>query len=317
MKRLFFLVAAVVLTSAAAFGQAAKKPTLMVLPSDVWCNEHGYMMEYDDQGATRSMPDYRRALQNDADLLLVIDKIGQMMSERGFDLKKLDQALKTLDNEAAEESMLQSKSGDETAETPYDKLKKTAKADILMQIYWRTTSMGPRRQVTFNISGIDAYTDKQIANGQGTGQPSMGADVAVLLSEAVIQHIDTFNEQLLGKFNDWFENGREITIRMKRFSACEYDFESEVGPDDEELGVIIENWLADNCVGGRFNTTDATADMMFFEEVHIPMINDKGRAMDARSFARGIQSLLQKQYQIETKLTTKGLGGATLIIGGK
>ncbi len=316
MLKKTLLLALLALNVCLAFGQA-KKPTLMVLPSDVWCRERGYMMDFDDMGAVRSLPDYKAALQGDADLSLVIAKIGQMMSERGFDLKLLEQALRTLDAEAAEDAMLTSKTGGELSETPLDKLKKTAKADILMYVYWRTASMGPRSEVTFNISGVDAYTDKQIANGQGTGQPSMGADVAVLLAEAVIQHIDTFNEQLLGKFNDWFENGREITLRMKRFDECEYDFESALGPEEEELGVLVEDWLAEHCAGGRFNTTDATADMMFFEEVRIPMVNEKGRALDARSFARGLQGMLRREYGIETKLMTKGLGQATLVIGGK
>ena len=298
------------------FGQA-KKPTLMVVPSDVWCNEHGYMIEFENMGSVQKLPDYKKALQNNSDLPLVIAKIGQMMSERGFDLKLLENALKTLEAEAAEDAMLTSKSGGEVDESPIDKLKKVAKADIWLRIYWKENVIGPRRSITFDISGIDAYTDKQIANGQGTGQPSMGAELPVLLGEAVIQHIDTFNEQLLAKFTDWFTNGREISIRMKRFNDCEYDFESTFGADNKELGMIIEDWLAANCAGGKFNTSDATANMMLFEEVRIPMVNERGRALDARYFARGLQSMLRNTYQIEAKLMTKGLGQATIVIGGK
>lgn len=315
MKKTFLLFA-FILTAAAVFAQA-KKPTLMVVPSDVWCNEHGYMLEFDNMGTVQRLPDYKKALQSEAELPLVIAKIGQMMSERGFDTKLLESALKTLDAEAAEDALLTSKTGGEVEETPIDKLKKTAKADIWMQIYWKVNTVGPRKSVTFNISGIDAYTDKQIANGQGTGQPSMGGDLAVLLGEAVIQHIDTFNEQLLAKFGDWFENGREISIRMKRFGDCEYDFESTFGEQNEELGAIVENWMAENCVGGRFNTSDATSNQMLFEEVRIPMVNERGRAMDARTFARGIQRMLQTRFQIESKVMTKGLGQATVVIGGK
>ena len=34
-----------------AFSQA-KKPTLMVVPSDLYCNQHGYMLSFNNQGTT-------------------------------------------------------------------------------------------------------------------------------------------------------------------------------------------------------------------------------------------------------------------------
>ena len=43
MKRLFLVVLCTMI-SVAAFAQA-KKPTIMVVPSDAWCNTEGYMTE--------------------------------------------------------------------------------------------------------------------------------------------------------------------------------------------------------------------------------------------------------------------------------
>ena len=40
-----------------AFSQA-KKPTIMVVPSDVWCNTNGYMMEFDNQGKKVKVADF-------------------------------------------------------------------------------------------------------------------------------------------------------------------------------------------------------------------------------------------------------------------
>jgi hypothetical protein len=34
----------------------AKKPTIMVVPSDVWCTKNGYMMTFDNQGTKVSIP---------------------------------------------------------------------------------------------------------------------------------------------------------------------------------------------------------------------------------------------------------------------
>ena len=117
-----------------------------------------------------------------------------------------------------------------------------------------------------------------------------------------------------------FDNGREVTIRIKRWDDWEYDLESYFGSDEEELGLLIEDWLADNSVQGRFSTTDATENIMFFEQVRIPLYyerNGRQRAMDTRRFANNLSRFLKSEFGIINKLTTRGLGEATLILGSK
>lgn len=298
----------------AAFGQA-KKPTLMVVPSDVWCTKNGYMADFDNQGTKFKIPDYKKAFQENSDLLLAVSKINELMAERGFPLKNLESSLKSLQDQAAEDAMLTSKSGADINETPIDVLKKVARADIWIQMTWTVNQTGPKKSITFVLQGLDAYTDKQVAGASGTGTPSFTAEFPVLLEEAVISHIDNFNAQLVKHFDDLFANGREVILRIKTFSSFSGDLESEYG--GEELGTIIEDWLAANTVQGRFGTTDATESMMLFEQVRIPLYDANGRAVDARSWARGLQKMLKDKYQIDSKLMMKGLGQAQLVIGEK
>ena len=74
MKRTLLTCLLVLGLAISAFSQA-KKPTIMVVPSDLWCFKNGYMMEFDNQGTRVKIPDYKRALQEDAELLQVISKI--------------------------------------------------------------------------------------------------------------------------------------------------------------------------------------------------------------------------------------------------
>ena len=301
---------------AAMFAQA-KKPTIMVVPSDLWCNKNGYTQTFDNQGTPIVMPNYEAALQNDADLMLAISKINEMMTERGFPLKNLESALKTLKNQAAEDAMLTSKEGGAIAETPMDKLKKVAKADIIMQLTYTINTTGPKRSLTFNLQGLDAYTDKQIAGSSGTGSPSFSTELPILLEEAVLSHIDLFNSQLQSYFDDLFVNGREITVRVKVWDDADYDLEEEF--DGEMLSEIIENWMSDNTVQGRFNTSDATENQMYFEEVRIPLeeeVNGKVRGVDARRWVGNLRKYLKDNYEVESKLMMQGLGQAQLVIGG-
>lgn len=299
------------------FGQA-KKPTIMVVPSDNWCIKNNYVQQFDNQGRTMTLPDYRAALQNDSDLLLAISKINEMMAERGFPLKNLESCLKTLMNQSAEDAMLTSKSGSEVAESPIDELKKVAKADIWMQLTYTINQTGPKKSLTFNLQGLDAYTDKQIAGASGTGSPTFSTELSILLEEAVLMHIDSFNAQLQSHFDDIFANGREIVVRIKVWDDAGYDLEEEF--DGDELGLIIEDWMADNTVNGRFNTTDATENMMLFEQVRIPLeMEDDGRVrqVDARRWVGLLRKYLKDEYEIESKLMMQGLGQAQLVIGGK
>lgn len=312
-----FIVFILLASSMALFAQA-KKPSIMVVPSDNWCKTNGYMESYDNQGKTVLAPDYKAAMQGSSDLLLAISKINELMTDRGFPLKNLESCLKSLESQSAEDAMLSSKSGAEIMETPIDKLKKVAKVDIIMQLTWTVNHNGPKRSVTFNLQGLDAYTDKQVAGASGTGSESFTPELAILLEEAVLEHIDNFNAQLMSHFEDMAENGREISVRIKTWDDFEDGLETEF--DGKELGEIIEDWMADNTVQGRFNTSDATESMMLFEEVRIPLYMEKDgkpRAIQARDWVGNLRKYLRNTYGIESKLMMKGLGQAQLVIGEK
>ncbi|MFD0940177.1 DUF6175 family protein [Pedobacter boryungensis] len=295
----------------------AKKPTIMVVPSDVWCNQNGYMKEFDNQGTKEKVPDYKRAFQENADLIAMISKINGLMADRGFPLKNMESVMKSLASESAEDAMLTSKSGGSgVVESPIDKLRKTAKADIIMQLTFEVLKTGPKKSIRFTLQGIDAYTDKEVATAGGTGNPSFSADPAVMLEEAVIDKIDNFNAGLQRHFDDLFANGREIIVRVKKFEKWNGDLEKEYG--GEELGTIIENWMRANTVKGRFSTSESTENMLLFEQVRIPLYDASGNAIDARGFTRNLQKFLTAApYTIVNKLMTKGLGQAVIVLGDK
>jgi hypothetical protein len=312
-KKIVTLIA--ILCVSLVSGQA-KKPTIMVIPSDVWCSNNKYMNTFDNQGTATKIPDYKKAFQENADLLQVIAKINTLMADRGFPLKDMASAIKTLESESAENALLTSKSGAGIAETPLERIKKVAKADIIMELTWTVNATGPKKSITYTLKGLDAYTDKQVAGATGTGAPSFSAELPVLLEEAVLAHIDNFNAQLQTHFDDLFANGREIIVRIKKFDSWPDDLEKEY--NGKELREIISDWMHDNTVQHRFSETDSGETSMLFEQVRIPLFDANGKAMDAKSFLKGLQTMLKTPpYSIINKLTTKGLGQATVVLGEK
>jgi len=299
------------------FGQA-KKPTLMVVPADVWCNTHGYVQEFANMGATEVISDYKTALRSSSELLNVISKINILMTDRGFPLKDLSATLRSIEqNQAMNRATQSSTSGAVIAESPLDILKRQAQADIILEVDWTVNSTGPKRTATYNLRGLDAYTGKQIAGAQGTGAPSFASDIPTLLEEAVLANMDNFTAQLQAHFDDLFTNGREVTVDILVFeNSAGLDLETEF--NGYELTEIIDDWMGQNTVNHRFNKSNGSENFILFEQVRIPLLRENGMAMDTESFVRQLSRFLRAApYNISSRVASRGLGRCVLILGEK
>ena len=314
-KYIFTLVMALVALVASA---QIKKPELMVIPSDVWCISNGYYTEVENMGTTVKVPNYKQALQENIGLKLAIAKLNDLMAERQFPLKSLEQEIKNLEQRRMEDNLTTSKAGNDLAESPLDEVARTAKCDIILELTWDVKDFGPKHSLSYILEGRDAYTSKSIGAASGTGAPSFSADVDVLLEEAIVANMDNFNNRLLDHFTEMQTIGREITLDIKVFAnnAAGIDLETEFG--DDELLDVINNWLQLNTVQGRFTMPYASENVANFTQVRIPVYDERGRAIDANGFARQLSKMLKKEpYNSPSKVLVKGLGRAVIILGEK
>jgi hypothetical protein len=316
-KKLSYLLQIACLAITTSLLAQTKKPTLMILPSDNWCEQRIFMTEFDNQGTKQKVPNYKQAFQEDTEIGQVISKIGSLMIDRGFPLKDAEQELKAVEQRAAEDNMTASTtSGAGLSESPLDKLKNRAKADIVIQIWWKVTKSDQGKVVSFVLEAFDAYTSKRIAASSGNGTPNTTDIVPVLLQNAILANIDTFAAQLQSHFDDMFTNGREIRLTVRKWKNWDKDLETEI--DGEEITDHITKWMDTKTVQGRFNKTDASESIIRFEQVRIPLVDDKNKALDARDFGKKLQKYLKAApYNFEVKLMTRGLGEAILVLGEK
>ena len=315
MRRILFPLLALFL-SVDMFSQA-KLPKLMVVPSDVWCVEHHFVDTVEVFGQVEVIPDYKKALQSSRELMAVISKINVLMADRGFPLQDLSQAIRSIQRIDQENSVLRTKeSGAGLAESPLDRLRRTAKADIILEVDWGINQTGPKRSVTYNLRGLDAYSNKQVAGAEGTGAPSFSAELPILIEEAVMNHMDNFTAQLRQHFDDILAKGRETIIELQiPDNGQDLDFETEF--NDKELGEVITQWMVDNTVEKRFSKSESTGNYLLFEQVRIPLYN-KDTPLDADGFARQLRNYLRKApYRINCKVVNRGLGRCLLIVGEK
>ena len=314
-KSIFTLALALVALVASA---QIKKPALMVVPSDVWCISNGYYTEVENMGITTKMPNYKQALQENMGLKLAIAKINDLMAEREFPLESLEQMINHLEQQHMEDNITTSKAGNELAESPLDEVARVAKCDIILELSWEVKDFGLKHSISYILEARDAYTAKSIGAAAGTGAQSFSADVDVLLEEAIVANMDNFNNRLLDHFTEMQTIGREISIDIKVFAnnAAGIDLETEFG--DDELIDIINDWLQKNTVQGRFTMPYASENVANFTQVRIPVYDERGRAIDANGFAKGLAKMLKKEpYNIPSKVLVKGLGRAVIILGEK
>lgn len=315
MKKKTFLMINVLMVAIAVIGQP-KKPTIMILPSDNWCTQRYFMTTFDNQGADVKVPNYQQAFKEDTELGQVISKVGGVLTSLGYSLKDAEQEIKSLSVKQAEENVTTSKSSRaQLVESPLDILKRRMKSDIVIQIWWKLNREGAGRSASFTLEAFDAYTNKRIATSTGTTKASSDA-IPLLLEKAVRENIKPFDKQIDEWFADQKKNGREILLTVRCWDSWDKDLETEfVG---EELADCIQSWLQKNCVNGAFNLSDGTESFAQFEQVRIPLQDDKGRAMDARAFVTQLRKFLQKEpYNIISKVIIRGLGEAVLVLGEK
>ncbi|MFI3319061.1 MAG: DUF6175 family protein [Rikenellaceae bacterium] len=326
MKKILTLLALLISPLMLLSQTNTKIPTVMVVPSDVWCNKSGYTTEFEAFGKKELIPDYDRALKENPEMLLAISKIGEMFSNRGLNLKDLSSELKYLETTATERAEMALEDGG-IAESSLDKLRARAKADIWIYLTWIENRQGNKKSITLDLHAIDAYSNKQIAAASGSGYPNEASrPLAVMVEEAILMRIDAFNYQIQNYFTSLDAQGREITLECLTTNNSDINFDSVMG--DDLLSFKIEDWMAANTVytdgkvsgtkdmRGIFSLGDATATMMKFEQVRIPMRDEGGRPIDARYWARGLMRELMIKHNLDVAIGMRGLGNAYIIING-
>lgn len=301
-----------------------KRPVIMVVPSDQWCISHGYATQFDDMGRVRYVPDYEAALQENSEIRSLISSLGNMMASYDFPLKNLEAELKKLNNDEAELSLITGKyTGAEVAESPVDRLRRTSKCDIIIDISYTSFRNGPYSKAVFNITAIDAYSSMEVAACPPVETEMVTASMEKILDRAVQDVKETFCNKIQNYFEDTYVNGRNARILLKRFDSCLYDFEDDVtyNGKEAELGEVIQQWFYDNCVGSQFSLGNATANTMDFSPARIPVrgkdLSDNEVPIDATGFVRPLSKMLSKNYGIDVKVYPKGLGEVWLILGEK
>ena len=267
-------------------------------------------------------PDYKKGFRNDNNLRLAIAKIGEIMNNRDFPLVDLEQQMKSLTIETIMNENYEGRDGDQIQLTLLDEILQSTQPDIVLDLDFTLTE-GRKKTLLYTLRGLDSYTNKPIATSSGTGPGTVNNDITTLVQIAVKDNMDNFCVQLTNHFVKTMEIGREIVIQIKVNSDDVYlDDEYVYDPYDmdDELSYIIQEWFYKNSKNGIYRVTSTSSKVMKIEQIRIPILDERGRAVTAESFISPLRKMLKKEpfnIPAKAKPVKGGLGEAWLIIGNK
>lgn len=317
IKFIFLILSLAIITP--AFGEpTGMKAKVMIVPEEAFCINSGF---YTIASNGKKIPDYFKALQND-NVLNAINTFENLMASYGFTLTNLQQILNELDNENALDNVLTSKDNAAIVEDDLDQLSRVAQADILVKIAPVITRYGPEMRLDLRVSSIDCASKKAIQTFGPISKTSAGA-ISMLVKSAVTDNIEAFASGLANYFEDMKLNGREGSIIIKIAESSPLNFESIITYHGEfgELSDLIELWVAENCVNGKYTASKQSRVSMKFDQVRIPLIGKgafgRTTALSMESFVKTGLSKLLDTYGISISTHPVGIGMVYITLGKK
>lgn len=305
------------LVMAAAGGASAQKvmspPHVMIVPDMIYCKSHGYVREYDNMGVTETIPDYEKALSEDPSLHSVLTQIAQLITDRNDGIVIVD-LLEAVNNAKADAAMAAANAGDQS-ESVEEAIIRNSEADILVKVQFDLVKNGPQYQVSYTLTGTDAYTSQMFAPISGMGAPSTSANPVVLLREAVYGNMDAFLTKMLAYYQNMVTKGRMVAFDIKTTSTASVNMNSKVG--EYTLREQIEDFLYDNSVDGNgLERVKGGATFLQYQGVYIPLIatiRGRQRKQGAKDVAQKLVSFLSG-LGVTADYKIRGLGKVNIYI---
>lgn len=298
MKRLFTIALALLAIASCTWAQKAMTPPhVMVVPDMIYCKAHGFTQQFNNNGTTETIPDYEKAMTEDPTLHSVLIQVAQLISDRNQDIVIVD-LLEAINQMKQDAAMAAANAGDQY-ESVEEAIIRNSEADILIKVQYDLLKNGPQYQVSYTITGTDAYTSRMFAPVEGMGAPSTSANPVVLLREAVYQNMDAFLTKVLQYYQGMVTKGRMVAFDIKTTESATVNMNSKIG--DITLHELIEDFLYDNSVEGNgTERVKSGATFMQYQGVYIPLIS----TIRGRQRKQGAKDVALK---LVNELSTKGI----------
>lgn len=297
--------------------QQAAMPTIIVFPSDTWMNDHGYATKVDNDGETEYLYRYNDAFVETRDMGAVIQAVQKVLEERKFEHEDLKGLLADMKRERAEE-MANAADGDASEKGAMDELLQQARPDIRVDVDYAIQSVGPRKNITYSIKAIDAYTSEQVSSVEGSIQMTMDP-LDLAMRKAVAGSCDDFCQQIIDYFLDLRDAGRKINVIFRAAQGSGINFiKDEIGDDGDTYDEFLYSWIKKHAKNSACKKGRKTANIVEFKAVRIPFFNEENEPIEAEDWAKGVRKAFKEETGVKvTKGQGNTLGRVNFLVGGQ
>ena len=314
MKRIIYFLTLLMMSAITVSAQKQMSPPhVMIVPDLIYCKTNGYVQQFDNMGVVETVPDYEKALTEDPSLHAALMQVAQLITDRNSDIVIVD-LIEAINNAKADAAMAAANGGD-VSESVDEAVIRASEADILVKVQFDLLKHGPQYQVSYTITGTDAYTNQAFAPISGMGAPSTSANPVVLLREAVFANMDAFLDKMLSYYAGMSTKGRMVAFEIKTTAGSSVNMNSKVG--EYTLREQIEDFLYDNSVEGKgLERVQSGSTFMKYQGVYIPLIatiRGRQRKQGAKDVAQRLVNYLAEQ-NVTAEYKIRGLGKVNIYI---
>jgi len=238
--------------------------------------------------------DIRKTIENDPNIRLVTSKIREAFDKRGFTTIDFETKLKA---QSANNALSQDAQSDLRA-----MIIQQSGADIYVEVEYQYVKSESGNSVKVLMKACDVSTGGALASKDAFSGQFYTEDVGRLAGVAVEKIADEFLVVIQSKFDDIVANGRSINVNIKVDGFSAMTLQSEV--KGEELADLLTDWVAKNSYKNNYHIQGSTELEIIFDDVRIPLKDDKDRNYNIQQFDRELRRYL-RSLNIKVDHTTK------------
>jgi len=213
---------------------------------------------------TKQGEDIRTVLEADFNRRVAITKVKEAFDNRKFSTIDFLAVVRAMPNDDAVQLTAQS--------DVRSRIIEQSRCDIYVMMEMNPSSGG--RGVSMILTGYLAANGTSLTNKVANAGPYAG-DVPFerIVGRAAEEGMEPFLNTMQEKFDDFVANGVPIRVEFSVREGSALRFNSEVGPNKDELGMAIEEWMEKNAYKNVGQATGISDLRMTFGEVRIPLFD--------------------------------------------
>ena len=278
----------------------------MVMPSFNMMYQLDCIDTIEFQGERIYVRKFEDAFLKSTSLKSGITAIENLFNSYGLELRSLEQSLNALRTRSTRNSVNRVRTDPNTA------LLRSVNPDLILELTYEYKNGPFGNKLTFILNALDAYSNKSVASISSPGENGTETDLATLIKNEIELNGQSFMNDLQAFGQRLDTDGREVNLFLQVAEDSEVDFQRD-RCGAERMSEVIQGWLRENTVKGRFNRDYLTQYEYAFSDVRIPRINTEGYGIQVNDWLLGLSDHLYKTCKKEPLDMSTGLGNGVLI----